>query len=123
MLWEGSIEKVTTFDIVLSADEVAYLYNVGPDVSSLGSDGGGTGINKNKLTNISAYYNANASAIILDELTNVGNIQLMNSNGQLVRSYNSNETTLDVSGLSNGIYILCIADQDGVTSRKKISIY
>ena len=82
-------------------------------------------INNNKSKEIISIYPNPANDIISVELPiNKSTIEIMNFNGQIVKrmkSYNS-LTQIDISDLKGGIYLIKVADEKGVFTKKFIKL-
>ena len=81
-----------------------------------------TGINENILKEVEVYPNPTSDIITLkgiNSLKDVSYIHLLDNKGALLKRIGINETQVDLSSLSTGIYFLEIKDQLG-TGRVKI---
>ena len=68
--------------------------------------------NKEKL--LSVYPNPTKEKIYIDKKLIVNSICLFNLNGKLIQSFEKNSTTLNLSNIPNGQYILKIETPKGV---------
>jgi Secretion system C-terminal sorting domain len=86
-----------------------------------------TGIEKSLADNLEVYPNPVNTDVVIIKLsipTNNIDISLFNSHGsrlKILRSIGEHQITLDVSALSEGVYLLKIIS-DGATVAKKIAI-
>ena len=86
-----------------------------------------TGIEKSLADNLEVYPNPAKTDVVIIKLsipTNNVDISLYNSQGsrlKILRSIEEHQITLDVSALSEGVYLLKIIS-DGATVAKKIAI-
>ena len=93
--------------------------------------GSGLSVNEIKDADAFACYPVPAKDFITIENTSANNNEninyyIYNISGQFVGTgqlvYNNNKATLDVSGLSNGEYIVCLKNKDAVIGSKKITV-
>ncbi len=82
-----------------------------------------TSIEGNLMSNVSIYPNPFNDKLVIDSETPVRKISISNMNGQTVleRTFNgTTKTSLDVSNLSNGFYIITIEDSNGNRINQKV---
>ncbi len=104
----------------LDADMVMYIDDI---VSSPTGGGEPTGIKQPESLNVSLFPNPVKSTLYFENLKDVDRIVISNMVGQqmLVSKNISGETTsMNVSSLSKGIYMVTIYDKNGKTGIKKI---
>jgi hypothetical protein len=103
-----------TEDIVLYIDDI---------VSSPTETGIPTGIKQPESLNISVYPNPVKSTLYFDDLKEVDRIVVSNMVGQQLlvsRNITGERTSVNVSSLSNGIYMVTVYDKKGNTAIRKI---
>src|SRR5690606_13112224 len=81
-------------------------------------------ISAQETNTFSIYPNPAKSELFLTSKNNSGNLKLIifNLEGRLLNTQNlnfENQTSIDVSNLSSGIYFLNIEDENGTTTVKK----
>lgn len=80
------------------------------------------GVDTNHATAFTIYPNPTKNFINIETTSEVENIDIYNSLGQLVSSLVGNKKVVDVSTLSKGIYFLTITTTDSASVTKKILI-
>jgi hypothetical protein len=106
----GNVKTVTVVDFDGCASTVQYALS---------------GLSEENLKGISIFPNP-ASTEVHIELTGVANpierIQIVSINGQTLKHYRNNDGTIDISALSEGVYILQIDLADGTQINKRVLI-
>lgn len=77
-----------------------------------------TGIEENTVEGIRVYPNPATSTINIISEETVLNAELYNLQGQVVASQSGNVTSMSVSNIANGIYMLRLTTAQGTTSQK-----
>jgi hypothetical protein len=104
----------------LESDIVLYVDDI---VSSPTADGVPTGIKQPESLNISVYPNPVKSTLYFDNMKDVDRIVVSNMVGQQMlvsRNISGERTSINVSSLSNGLYMVTVYDKKGNSSIKKI---
>ncbi len=77
------------------------------------------GVNENALSDFSVYPNPTTGVLTVQSKTAIVQIEIHNLLGQLVLS-NTNQNTIDISGVSQGIYFIKVKDQNGNFGTQKL---
>ncbi len=97
---------------VLSAswldDKIAWYENLHP-----------LSVNENALVDFSVYPNPTTGILTIQSSTTIVQIEIYNQLGQLVIS-NTNQNTIDISRVSQGVYFIKIKDENGNFGTKKV---
>lgn len=81
------------------------------------------GINNVKPNDISVYPNPTSGKLFVTNALNVNFVEVFNTSGTLVNSFKcSNLSTIDVSSLSKGLYMLRLHDTSGNVIVKKVTV-
>ena len=78
------------------------------------------GINENTTQNIRIYPNPATSQLTLNTTEQIQRISILNITGKTVKTIVSNNSTIDVSDLTKGIYFLQIQTGNGIANSKFI---
>jgi len=103
----------------LDGDIVLYV----DDIVSSPTGGAPTGIKQPESLNVSVYPNPVKSTLYLDNLKDVDRIIISNMVGQqmlVTRKITGEKTSVNVSSLSNGMYMVTVYDRNGNSAIKKI---
>jgi polyhydroxybutyrate depolymerase len=74
-------------------------------------------VRNNEIKSISVYPNPVANELRIENLNSpIKNISVFNAEGQLVMEPSTSSRTIDVSGLSNGVYQVMVAAEKGLFS-------
>ncbi|ACU08317.1 Pectate lyase/Amb allergen [Flavobacteriaceae bacterium 3519-10] len=79
----------------------------------------GTGV-QNTRAELSVYPNPVTETVFIRTDENVRNVSIFSANGSLVKSADGNVKSIDVRGLTTGMYIVKIVTQSGTVTRKII---
>lgn len=80
---------------------------------------GGVGINDNE-NNVSIYPNPANNVVNVNATSNINNVEIFNMMGQKVAAFDANDTNVQISttALSNGMYMMRITTENGVSNQK-----
>jgi hypothetical protein len=115
-----AVEPDFSDPVGLMEDTVMYIDDI---VSSPTATGIPTGINQPEQLNSLVFPNPVKSTLYFENLQHVDRIVLSNMVGQqmiMTRNIAGERASMDVSSLTNGVYIVTIYDKDGNRSIKKI---
>ncbi|MCH2225435.1 MAG: T9SS type A sorting domain-containing protein, partial [Crocinitomicaceae bacterium] len=73
-------------------------------------------------TSISIYPNPAKNVLHIDANTSYSDVQILDINGRLVIAHSSGQDMLDLSGFSDGTYILTCRLNNGQEIRKRLII-
>ena len=79
----------------------------------------GLGIDDNMLSDFSVYPNPTTGILNVQSKTAIVQIEIHNLLGQLV-SYNTNQNTIDISSVSQGVYYIKVMDENGDFGTQKV---
>ena len=77
------------------------------------------GIDDNSLLDFSVYPSPSSVILNVQSNTAIMQIQIYNLLGQLVKS-NSNQNTIDISSVDQGIYFIKVIDENGNFGSQKV---
>ena len=108
-----SVTIFMNFNITDAAEQVYYWDNL-----TLGEP---LGVSENTLVNITMYPNPATSVVVLQATQEIASIQVLNLLGQRVSSVTVNDTTstINISGLKAGSYIVNVLFSNGNTQNLK----
>ncbi len=80
---------------------------------------GGVGINDNE-NNVSIYPNPANNVVNVNAASNINNVEIFNMMGQKVAAFDANDTNVQINttALSNGMYMMRITTENGVSNQK-----
>ncbi|MCR4964478.1 MAG: choice-of-anchor J domain-containing protein [Bacteroidales bacterium] len=102
---------------------VAFVHNECTDMFMMKLDAvnitAGTGVNDFN-NNVSVYPNPATDVLNVSANSNIQSVEIMNLMGQTVQSYNANDlfTQINISSLSNGMYMVRVNTENGVINHK-----
>ncbi len=82
-----------------------------------------SGIKQSESLNVSVFPNPVKSTLYFDHLKNIDRIVISNMVGQQMlvsRNITGEKTSMNVSSLSNGVYMVTVYDRNGNTAIRKI---
>ena len=81
----------------------------------------GVGIfENNSNTNLSIYPNPATTQLTIDVAAQINNINILDLTGKIVFNSTTNESIIDVSMLSKGIYLLQVNTSNGIATKRFI---
>jgi hypothetical protein len=78
------------------------------------------GINNSSLSNVTFYPNPASDRLTFRNATSIRNIEIMNMSGQIIMRVNQWGSSINISGLSKGVYIVRITNNDNTTCISKL---
>ncbi len=103
------IDDIRIYKTTLSAANVTSLYN---ELAALSRN------DFNSFSNFSIYPNPTNGIVSVRSVEDIENIEILSLEGRKIKS--SNEAKIDISDLSNGIYLMQIKTIDGKFGTKKL---
>jgi len=104
-------------DFLSVVDSVQGFYDTIPSYFT-----GSVGVLENELIEVNTLPNPARNFITIDSKTGIKSIDIFNSIGAIVKGYNKNDKTIDVSSLSEGVYIINIEFEDLTRATRKVII-
>ena len=101
--------------------DTSNLYYIGLDTET-SSDSTGTSIDKNTaMDNITVYPNPVSDYLNINSESDVVSIQIFNLTGSRMMEINDNVKSVDLSGLSNSVYIIRVVTENGTLQQRIIN--
>jgi hypothetical protein len=89
------------------------------------NEGGGTAVENREVANISIYPNPANDMVSIRSDLEISSIRILDMTGRTLRSVssiNNFSTTMNVSDLAGGVYLITISDMEGGASVKKLRV-
>lgn len=117
--WSGSAFVVGGWYRFLCMSENGELIYMNPNYESCYLI---TEIDEIEKSSLKIFPNPTKNTLSIENIKNIDieSISLLNTKGQLIKLFDSNNTRLDISNISSGYYILKISHKNGVFTKKLI---
>ncbi len=109
----GKLDEFKLFSDMLTQAEITALYQYGNSTTSVTEQN----VAKNMTT---IYPNPVKDYLTLNSDEKINKATIYNMNGSLVQTLNTSDNKIDVSNLSQGMYILMVQTDKGITQNKFI---
>lgn len=117
--WSGSANVVGGWSWFLCMSENGELIYMNPNYESCYLF---TEIEEIEKSSLKIFPNPTKNTLSIENIENIDieSISLLNTKGQLIKQFDSNKTSFDISNISSGCYVLKIKHKNGVFTKKLI---
>jgi hypothetical protein len=108
----ASFDVDATITVTAQDVTVTKVYKINYDLT--------VGINNSTLSNVTFYPNPATDRLTFKNAASIRNIEIMNMSGQIMMRVNQWGSSINISGLSQGVYIVRITNNDNTTIMSKL---